>query len=122
MVKNLRLYILLCLLLLAPVFKSNAIDTSTRIVNPHFATLQVYANDNVLNDPVITLDEGQSITIEFDEIADDRRYMRYNLVHCNADWQPSQLVESEFVDGFNEGHVEDYDFSRPPQCITYITA
>ncbi len=112
MVKNLRIYILLCLLLLTPVFKSNAIDTSTRIVNPHFATLQVYANDNVLNDPVITLDEGQSITIEFDEITDDRRYMRYNLVHCNADWQPSQLVESEFVDGFNEGHVEDYDFSR----------
>ncbi|MDE7386980.1 MAG: DUF5103 domain-containing protein [Muribaculaceae bacterium] len=89
-----------------------AADTATGILAPGFATLQVYADDNELTDAVIRLDDDRHITIEFDELADDVRYMRYSLIHCNADWQPSQLVDSEFLDGFNEGTVDDYEFSR----------
>ena len=85
----------------------------TGTVNPRFASLQVYAGDNELNDPVITLGDDESrLTIEFDELADDVRYMRYSVTHCDATWQPSQLTENEYLEGFNEGIVEEWEFSR----------
>lgn len=92
--------------------QASAADNSTGIVNPRFASLQAYAGDDKLNDPVLTLDDDRRLTVEFDELADDVRYMRYSVTHCNADWQPSQLVESEFIDGFNEGTIDEYEFSR----------
>lgn len=85
---------------------------TTGTLHPAFASLQVYAGDSPLNDPVITLDGPEQLTVEFDEITDDVRYMRYSVTHCNADWQPSQLIATEYLEGFNEGIIENYEFSR----------
>ena len=57
------------------------------------------------------LGTSDRIFINFDIIGEQHEYLRYRLVHCNADWQPSRLVDSEFLDGFNEGEIEDYAYS-----------
>ncbi|MDE6038985.1 MAG: DUF5103 domain-containing protein, partial [Paramuribaculum sp.] len=92
--------------------ESRRADTHTMIVDPAFATLQVKVNDDDSQPPVIFLDSSDRLTISFDELADDRRYMRYELIHCNAFWRPDGLVDTEFLDGFNEGTVDDYQFSQ----------
>ncbi len=94
-------------------------DTRTAIFDPDFSTLQVYVDDEILADPVITLDGSRRLTVEFDERADDVRYMRYSLTHCNADWRPSDLIAIEYLDGFNEGVVDDYGFSHAT-TVQYI--
>ena len=112
MVKHHLLYIFL-LLTLAPVNLCGATaDTSTRIVDPAFRALQIKVNDDDSQPAIIFLDSSDRLTISFDEIADDRRYMRYELIHCNAGWRPDGLVDTEFLDGFNEGLIEDYAFSQ----------
>ncbi len=88
-----------------------ATDTMTGILNGSFKTLQTKVNDNVLSPPVIILGSDDRITFEFDELAEDRRYLRYSLTHCDSNWKPSQLTDSEFLDGFNEGTVNDFDYS-----------
>lgn len=88
------------------------VDTMTGIYDDNIKTLQVSVDGNAFAPPIAVLGTDQCIRISFDCLADDRDYFRYSLVHCNADWQPSGLVDSEFVDGFNEGIVENYDFSR----------
>lgn len=88
-------------------------DTRQGILHPAFRTLEVYVEGNRYAPPVINLaDPSDRLVIEFDELADDRRFMRYSLTHCDASWRPEGLVESEFLDGFNEGQVETYDFSQ----------
>lgn len=86
-------------------------DTRTQIFNPNFRTLQVRLAGNSMAPPIITLNGDDRIIFSFDELSEDVSYMRYSVVHCNADWQPSSLVESEYLDGFNFGNVEDYSFS-----------
>ncbi|MCM1164165.1 MAG: DUF5103 domain-containing protein [Muribaculaceae bacterium] len=87
--------------------------TEQAIFNPAFKTLEVYVAGNRYAPPVINMaDPADRLIIEFDELSDDRRYMRYALTHCDARWRPEGLVESEFLDGFNEGVVEQYDYSR----------
>ena len=88
-------------------------DTRQGILHPAFRTLEIYVEGNRYAPPVINLaDPADRLVIEFDELADDRRFMRYSLTHCDASWRPEGLVESEFLDGFNEGQVETYDFSQ----------
>ncbi|MCM1077116.1 MAG: DUF5103 domain-containing protein [Bacteroides sp.] len=88
-------------------------DTSQGIFNPAFRSLQVSLAANEFAPPVVTLGDPMShLTVSFDELGDERRFMRYELVHCDASWVPEGLVASEFLDGFNEGVVEDYDYSR----------
>lgn len=92
--------------------QASALDTETKIFNPNFKTLKIGVLDHFLSPPIITLNAGDQIVISFDEIADDFRYLQYRLVHCNADWQPSQLLESEYTDGFNQENIDDYAFSN----------
>lgn len=104
--------LLLAVLLLSTVPRSHAAENQTGILDPHFASLQIYVGDSKLNDPVLTLDDDRQLIVEFDELSDEVRYMRYSLTHCNADWKPSQLIASEYLEGFNEGTIDDYEFSR----------
>lgn len=88
-------------------------DTRQGIFHPSFKSLEVTLESNRYAPPVVALNvPGDRIIISFDELAEQRRYLRYSLIHCDARWQPEGLVESEFLDGFNEGIVEDYSFSE----------
>lgn len=87
-------------------------DTATGIFSGSFRSLQTYAYGNILAPPIINLGSNDRVKIEFDEMAEDSRYLRYRLIHCNADWQPSALVETEFTDGFNQADVTDWALSE----------
>ena len=98
--------------ILAVVFCANAADTHTRVFNPRFRTLKVSVADDFMSLPAIAMESDQKIIISFDEIGDDYSQLQYKLIHCNADWQPSRLVESEYVDGFNIADIEDIGYSE----------
>lgn len=107
-----RLLSLICLALtLALPAARAATDTAERIFSPRFRTLKVEVEDNFMAPPVIRMGTDDRITFKFDEIGEDNSYLEYRLLHCNADWQPSRLLESEYVSGFNSQRIEDYAFS-----------
>lgn len=87
-------------------------DTRTRVFDSNFKSLRAYVAGNYYAPPVIELGGTDQVVISFDELSAEMQYLRYSLVHCDADWQPSQLVESEYVDGFNEAQVDTYDYSQ----------
>ncbi len=110
--------LLLCMKLFKYLFLLCALttaarDTSTTIFNPQFKSLQIIDSTNLLGQPVIMPGNAMSkIVISFDELAEDNRFLRYRLIHCDSDWRPSQSVsELDYLDGFNEGQVVDYALS-----------
>lgn len=116
MVSILRTYIFAIVIASIAAFPVNAAsidikDTSTKIEHHSFHSLQTKVNDSEQLPPIIRLGSDDILTIGFDEIADDRRYMRYELIHCNMRWQPDGLIAQEFLNGFNEGSIENYQFS-----------
>jgi len=86
----------------------NASDTADGIFAPGFKSLQVRVEGNPLAPPVINMYTPDRIIVEFDEMAEEPRYLRYRLLHCNSDWRPSQLVETEYLDGFNQADIDNY--------------
>ena len=100
--------LLICLL---GVFGINAMDTGQQIFRDNVKTLSVYNPDNFMAPPVIRIGSADRLNINFDIIGEDYEYLRYKVIHCNADWQPSRLMESEYISGFNEVSIEDFAFS-----------
>lgn len=89
------------------------VDTHQGVMEPSFKTLKVTLNGELFPPPVINLaDPSERIVISFDELANQHRYLRYTLEHCDASWQPEGLVDPEFLDSFNEGTVDDYQYSQ----------
>lgn len=86
-------------------------DTATAVFDPAFRSLQVQSSNGFMAQPVVRLGTDDRVVITFDEIGDDFSQLQYSLVHCNADWQPSRLLESEYVESFNIADVDDYAFS-----------
>lgn len=87
-------------------------DTRQGTYDDRVRSLQVYPERDTSAPPVITLGSGDKIVVKFDILSTDRDYLRYELIHCNADWQPSGLVDTEFLSGFNQGSIDDYAFSQ----------
>jgi len=45
--------------------------------------------------PIIKL--GERINLSFDDLNADEHDYTYKIEHCNIDWKPSNLSESEFI-------------------------
>jgi len=105
--------ILFTILLLPFVALSQGrVNTMTGIFDERIKSLQIRLDGDDFAPAIAILDTEDRIRIDFDHLAEDREYFRYSLTHCNASWVPSGLVDSEFLDGFNEGSIDNYDFSR----------
>lgn len=100
-------------------FAQKLLNTMPGSFDDRIQTLQLTLNGNMFAPPVINLGTDDMLLFSFDDIAEDRAYFRYRLIHCNANWQPSGLVDSEFLDGFNEATIEDYAFSRST-TVNYV--
>lgn len=83
----------------------------TCIFDDNFRSLKVIKEDDFFALPVIRLGSDDVITFSFDEMGDDYSLLEYRLLHCNADWTQSRLLESEYLPRFNTAKVDDYAFS-----------
>lgn len=109
--KQIALYILFTLSAICLQAKAETLDTSTAIFEPRFRTLKTESSSDFFAQPIIRLGSSDKIVISFDELTEDVSYLRFRLIHCNADWRPSRLIESEYIDGFNDIKIDDYAYS-----------
>jgi len=59
--------------------------------------------------PIIRL--GEKIQLTFDDLNADEHTYTYKIEHCDFDWDTSNLSESEFVNGYSEDRIRDYENS-----------
>lgn len=55
---------------------------------------------------------GETVfSIDFDDLELEPRYLKYTFIHCTHDWQPSELNPIEYIDGFMEDEITEYEHS-----------
>ena len=59
--------------------------------------------------PILKL--GEYLVLEFDVLNGNEEDYYYEIKHYNFDWTPSVLAESEYLDGFNEQRIRNYQNS-----------
>jgi len=76
---------------------------------PHISTIQLYNNQEAVGIPIFKL--GAPLTLTFDDINGDEADYYYRIYHYNFDWSPSVLYKNEFLNGFDEIRIQNYENS-----------
>jgi hypothetical protein len=71
----------------------------------------------LLSYPILNLNSPTPLQLSFDDLSPDYRDFTYTLVHCDATWRPSALLQHEYIRGFYEERVENYDYSFKTKSI-----
>ncbi len=64
-----------------------------------------------LSSPMIRFGTDDQLRLSFDDLNGNFQSYHYTVIHCNADWQPSDLMYNEYVNGFDDNSISDYEAS-----------
>lgn len=64
-----------------------------------------------LEQPVLTLGGDEQLMLRFDVLGAEVGSYRYRIAHCNSHWIVDELEPYEYLNGFEEGLVENYNSS-----------
>lgn len=70
-------------------------------------TLQVIADGDFKRLPVIDNSGKSRVEVAFDYLGNEEQFLQYTLVHCDANWEPDELSELDYLDGFQPNRIED---------------
>jgi hypothetical protein len=95
-----------------PYFNPDLVVMEDREYDPQIRSVKIYRKDIELSMPVLDLNSQDQLMLIFDDLAGSYKEYRYTIRHCDAYWNPSNLLTNEYIEGFSEGLIEDYAFSQ----------
>ena len=60
-------------------------------------------------------EEDNTLEISFDELSHDIKQYTYRVLHCDRNWNVSQINSYEYLDGFTTNDIVDYELSNNTQ-------
>lgn len=84
---------------------------SNRILKSTIHTVQIHPKGWEMGYPIIQLGGKTQLELSFDDFDTQSQDYSYRLVHCDANWMISGLSEMDYLEGFSENPVQDYELS-----------
>ncbi len=75
------------------------------------ATVLIKNIENNLLDPIIKLNSNDKLILSFDTFGNTETNYMYSFTHCDSEWKKSDLLPSEYIEGFAENYIENYSLS-----------
>jgi hypothetical protein len=87
------------------------IDFKDKIYRDHIKTVQLFPSNDILAFPAILLQSRQTLELHFDDLKAQSTTYNYTIVHCNADWTPSDLMKSQYLEGYQDYFITEFAYS-----------
>lgn len=98
----------LFLLILVPVFSSSQVEYE--VIEPDYIKTVIFKSNTQLSElPIVTLNDR--ISLEFDVLKANEPDFYYVIEHYNADWTKSSLRKPEYMEGFDDQRIFNYENS-----------
>ncbi len=81
------------------------------VYSDNIRTVLMHVKGWEMSYPVIEYGNNDELIFSFDDLDGDVKNYQYRIIHCNADWTPSSLFTSDYMEGFDENQIENYRFS-----------
>lgn len=81
------------------------------VYSPVIRTPQLFMAGNQLGYPIIRLGSSDQLELHFDDIDGNAKSYYYTIVLCNEDWTPAPVSEFDFIKGFNQIRIDNYQLS-----------
>ncbi len=85
----------------------------------YIKTIRFHVDGLELSSPMIELNSNNVLSLSFDDMEDDGKRFYYRVTLCNKDWTPSNLSPLEYLDGFEEGEIDQFNYSSRT-LVSYV--
>jgi hypothetical protein len=89
-----------------------ALTMENKIYSENIKTVQLYPVGYDMALPVIGLNTGERLELRFDDISGKPKNYFYTIVQCHSDWTPTSMNIMEYVEGYSEANINDYQLSN----------
>ncbi len=84
---------------------------SDQVLDDKIKTVQLYREEWNLSYPVIKLNSSEKLVFQFDLLDDHIETYYYTFIHCNKEWERSDIFVNDYMTGFDENPIEEYNTS-----------
>lgn len=102
---------IITLLIIISLQTNSVLAQENGVYIDNLKSIQVKVNGEWGKQPVMMLGGRNFVEISFDDLQHNYVRYTYSITHCNADWKQSDLLHSEYMTGFEDNRIEDYDQS-----------
>lgn len=74
-------------------------------------TVRLFPVGSELEMPIIKLNSGEQLKLEFDDLYEDYVNYNYRIIHCDANWQPSALMPAQYLSNFQDFIINQFEYS-----------
>ena len=85
------------------------------IKDPKIKSIQISSEKLKLVEPCYYLNSEQNINIDFDLLEEDPHPLQYEIIHCDMNWNKSDLMVMEYLNGFDINYIDDVLLSHGTQ-------
>ncbi len=86
-------------------------DESNKIFKSNIKTILFHREGWDMSAPVIRFNTDEKLKLSFDDLDADLKNFSYTIVHCDADWNFSELEKNQYIDGYTDDEIINYQFS-----------
>ncbi|HMC97881.1 MAG TPA: type IX secretion system plug protein domain-containing protein, partial [Flavobacteriales bacterium] len=65
--------------------------------SPTVHTVQLFKEGFEMSSPVIELGSPEALVLRFDDLQPNVESLSYTVVHCDANWHPSELMPGQYL-------------------------
>lgn len=108
--KNILLYFLFLLPFMGQAQDEN-LKNYDHIYKENIKSVKFTLGSLQLSYPIIDMETSATLVLSFDDLDGDIKDYTYTFTHYNADWTPSNLSDSEYIDGYTDETIDEYNYS-----------
>ncbi|MDP4209338.1 MAG: DUF5103 domain-containing protein [Bacteroidota bacterium] len=82
------------------------------VFDRNIKTVQLYKEGWEFSYPILELNDTKTLQFSFDYLGTKSKNLNYIVVHCDAQWEPSRIAYSEYLDGFYQNPLLDFQTSE----------
>ncbi|NCA84209.1 MAG: DUF5103 domain-containing protein [Clostridia bacterium] len=95
----------------AEYYQKDFVRNSNYIYKDYIRTVLVHPDGAPMAKPVVQLGMPEHIVFSFDDLSNDYKKFGYTMIHCDADWNESDLLPSEYLEPFQDDYIENFSYS-----------
>jgi hypothetical protein len=81
------------------------------IYKDNIKTALLYKEGFEMAAPFLRLHTDEKLIFSFDDLNGGYEKYEYTVVHCDADWNDSDLMPNEYLDSFHSDYIENFQYS-----------
>lgn len=92
-------------------YQEDFVRNSDYIYKDNIKTVLVYKEGEEMEEPVLLLNSDDQLVFRFDDLDGDYKKYEYTIVHCDSDWNESDLMPNEYLESFQDDFIDNFQFS-----------